>query len=107
MPKSFYHSNPLQSNSCHHYLQRLRRPGSGKEIEKETLISRFCLLSTCGSDCQLSPATGADGMIASMDRGRGVDSRRATIGSLLEGVGDIGGETPMLVDGDFWHGADF
>lgn len=45
-------------------------------------------------------------MIASMDRGRGVDSRRATIGSLLEGVDASGGEMPMLVDGDFLHSTD-
>src|SRR5256885_13085061 len=57
-------------------------------------------------DAKLALEHGVDGIIVSNHGGRSAESGRATIESLPEVVGAVGGQIPVLVDGGFRRGTD-
>ena len=79
------------------FIKRLRDIWPGKLVIKG-IVTR--------EDGELAVEHGVDGLVVSNHGGRGEDSGRASIDSLVEVVTGVSGRMPILVDGGFRRGSD-
>jgi isopentenyl diphosphate isomerase/L-lactate dehydrogenase-like FMN-dependent dehydrogenase len=79
------------------FVKRLRDAATMKIVIKG-IVTR--------EDVELAVTHGVDGVIVSNHGGRGEESGRATIESLVEVVAGAAGRIPVLVDGGFRRGTD-